>query len=101
MECQDPEPGWIYVVSDGFSNVYKCGMSITMRTRAEMEKFLVSKYRFAYPTVFVHHIVSSSNARFGLKKLLADLDDHHVTREFFMVDDISTIVDAMDNLVLA
>ena len=59
------------------------------------------KYRFAYPTVYVHHIVSSANARFGLKKLLSDLDDHHVTREFFMVDDVSTIIDAMDNLVLS
>lgn len=100
-EVEDQEPGWIYVVSDGMSNVYKCGISINVRTRTEMEKFLISKYRFAYPTVFVHHIVSSANARLALKVLLSELDDHHVTRDFFMVDDVSTIVDAMDNLVLA
>ena len=100
-EEENPEPGWIYCVSDGMSNVYKCGMSTSRNFRADMEKYLVSKYRFAYPTVSVHHIVSSANARLALKVLLSELVDHHVTREFFMVDDVSTIVDAMDNLVLA
>ena len=101
QEIDNPDPGWIYCVSDGLGNVYKCGMSINVRTRSEMEKFLIAKYRLAYPTVYIHHIVSSANARLAFKILLSELDEHHVTREFFTVDNIITIVDAMDNLVLA
>ena len=99
-EDDNIDPGWIYCVSDGIGNFYKCGVSINVRTRAEMEKFLVSKYRFAYPNVVIHHIVSTANARLALKVLLSELDHHKVTREFFMVDDVSIIVNVMDTLVL-
>ena len=93
--------GWIYCVSDGMSNMYKCGMSTRRGNRADMEKYLVSKYRHAYPYVQIHHMVSSANPMYEFSSLVGDLDEFKITRNFFAVDDVRIIVNAMDDLVLS
>jgi len=96
----DERPGWIYCVSDGSGSFYKCGMIQNKQTRKDVEKYLISKYNHAYPLVQIHHIVSSANPKYELSSLTCELDEFHINRNFFMVDDVSIIVNAMDDLVL-
>ena len=96
----EDRPGWVYCIGDGMSEYYKCGMSISNRTRAEMEQYLISKYRHAYPYVQIHHMVSSANPKYELASLVWELDEFKIARNFFAVDDVRIIVNAMDDLVL-
>jgi hypothetical protein len=65
-----------------------------------MEQYLISKYRHAYPYVQIHHMVSSANPKYELASLVWELDEFKIARNFFAVDDVRIIVNAMDDLVL-
>jgi hypothetical protein len=96
---QKSSAGWIYCVTGGGKNIYKCGMTKNKGTRQEIEKSLWKRYGTDdyYFTVF--HLVPVSNAPEAEKILFAGLSRYRLdTRELFKVDDVGLIKYAMNIL---
>lgn len=96
---QKSSAGWIYCVTGGGENIYKCGMTKNKGTRQEIEKSLWKRYGSDdyYFTVF--HLVPVSNAPDAEKILFAGLSRYRLdARELFKVDDVGLIKYAMNIL---
>jgi len=93
--------GWIYCINDGDipDNIrYKCGYT-EKKTKEGATKELIDRYRTSYIKPHIHHMVPVLEAKVCEKILFGWLDEYRAERgEFFRVDDVKIIIDAMNKL---
>jgi len=91
--------GWVYCISDGPSNQFKCGKTKVGQTHQVAVKYLLKRYRTPYAHPIVHHIVPVSNATMSEQILFGKLSEYRLERgEFFRVNDLATIILEMNKL---
>ena len=95
----DQNAGWIYCRSDGkCDGEYKCGFTKQGKTRQEAEQKLFERLRTDIRNPRIYHMVPVLEAQVCEKILFGWLSDYHIEREFFRVDDVKIIIDAMNKL---